>query len=123
MIYQTEKQLKDLGDKVPADAKSKIEAGMQSLRDAIAKDDLAAMKSGIESLRQETMAMGQAIYSQVRLCWRAAATHMLHLALVIDSACHLIHIKLPLEWSLSDHASYSRSKPCICALSAVVGQG
>ena len=65
MVYQTEKQLKDLGDKVPADVKSKIEASLQSLRDAIAKDDTAAMKSGVESLRQETMAMGQAIYDQV----------------------------------------------------------
>ena len=65
MVYQTEKQLKDLGDKVPAESKTKIEAGLQSLRDAIAKDDTAAMKSGVESLREETMAMGQAIYSQV----------------------------------------------------------
>ena len=65
MLYQTEKQLKEFGDKVPADVKSKIEAGLQTLRDAVSKDDTEAMLKGIDSLRQETMAMGQAMYSQV----------------------------------------------------------
>ena len=73
MVYQTEKQLKEFGEKVPADVKSKIESGLQTLKDAIAKDDTEAMTKGIDALRQDTMAMGQAMYSQVGrllLCWR-----------------------------------------------------
>ena len=65
MVYQTEKQLKEFGEKVPAEVKSKIEGSLQTLRDAIAKDDTEAMTKGIEALRTETMAMGQAMYGQV----------------------------------------------------------
>ena len=66
MVYQTEKQLKEFGEKVPADVKSKIESGLQTLKDAISKEDTDAMTKAIDALRQDTMAMGQAMYSQVR---------------------------------------------------------
>lgn len=62
LVYQTEKQIKELGDKVPAEVKSKVEASVNSLKEASAKDDTDAMKAAIESLRTETMAMGQAMY-------------------------------------------------------------
>ena len=64
--YQAEKQLKEFGDKVPADVKSKVEAKISSVRDAISKDDTALMKTEMEALQQEMMSVGQAVYSQAQ---------------------------------------------------------
>ncbi|KAA6426270.1 MAG: stromal 70 kDa heat shock-related chloroplastic-like [Trebouxia sp. A1-2] len=64
--YQAEKQLKEFGDKVPADVKSKVEAKITSVRDAISKDDTELMKSEMEGLQQEMMGVGQAVYSQAQ---------------------------------------------------------
>lgn len=64
--YQAEKQLKEFGDKVPADVKSKVEAKIVSVRDAISKDDTELMKSEMEGLQQEMMGVGQAVYSQAQ---------------------------------------------------------
>ena len=63
MVYQAEKQVKEFGDKVPAELKAKVDAAVATLKDAVAKDDTAAMKSGMESLQAEVMAIGQAVYS------------------------------------------------------------
>ena len=63
-VYQSEKQLKEFGDKVPADLKAKVEAAQNSLKEAIAKDDVEGMKKGMEALQAEVMAIGQAVYSQ-----------------------------------------------------------
>ncbi len=64
--YQAEKQLKEFGDKVPADVKSKVEAKITSVRDAISKDDTELMKAEMEGLQQEMMGVGQAVYSQAQ---------------------------------------------------------
>lgn len=63
MVYQADKQLKEFGDKVPAELKTKVEAAQASLKEAIAKEDVAAMKSGMEALQAEVMAIGQAVYA------------------------------------------------------------
>ena len=63
-VYQSEKQLKEFGDKVPADLKGKVEAAQATLKEAIAKDDVEGMKKGMEALQAEVMAIGQAVYSQ-----------------------------------------------------------
>jgi heat shock 70kDa protein 1/2/6/8 len=63
MVYQADKQLKEFGDKVPADLKTKVEAAQAKLKDAIAKEDVAGMKAGMEALQAEVMAIGQAVYS------------------------------------------------------------
>lgn len=62
--YQTEKQITELGDKVPQDVKAKVEAKLKDLKDAIASDSTEAMKTAQEALQQEVMAMGQSVYSQ-----------------------------------------------------------
>ena len=63
--YQAEKQLKEFGDKVPAEVKSKVEEKIKALREASEQDNLEGMKSGMEALQQEMMTVGQAVYSQV----------------------------------------------------------
>lgn len=62
--YEAEKQLKEFGDKVPAEIKEKVEAKIKSLREAVASDNTESMKTEMEALQQELMAVGQAMYSQ-----------------------------------------------------------
>lgn len=57
--YQAEKQLKEFGDKVPADVKEKVEAKVKALREAIASDKTEDMKTAMEQLQQEIMSLGQ----------------------------------------------------------------
>lgn len=64
LCFQTEKQVKEFGDKVPEEIKTKINEKVASLRSSISSDDLDGMKAGIEALNQEAMAMGQAVYQQ-----------------------------------------------------------
>ncbi len=44
LVYQSEKQLKELSDKVPADVKAKVEEKMEATREALKGEDLAAVK-------------------------------------------------------------------------------
>ena len=64
VIYQTEKQLKELGDKVPGDVKGKVESKLQELKDAVAGGSTQTMKDAISALNHEVMQIGQSLYSQ-----------------------------------------------------------
>ncbi|KAJ7532701.1 hypothetical protein O6H91_13G015000 [Diphasiastrum complanatum] len=64
LIYQTEKQLKELGEKVPAAIKDKVESKLKELKDAVAEGSVKAIKDGIAALNTEVMQIGQALYSQ-----------------------------------------------------------
>lgn len=50
LAYQTEKNVKEFGDKIDADSKSKLESEVQKLKDAIATDNTDTIKSATESL-------------------------------------------------------------------------
>lgn len=62
MVYQTEKQLKELGDKIPSDMKDSVLEKVAALKEALASDDIDKMKTAQEQLQQQVMAMGQAMY-------------------------------------------------------------
>ncbi|MFM7312565.1 MAG: Hsp70 family protein, partial [Cyanobium sp.] len=62
LVYQAEKQLAELGDKVSADDKAKVEGFTKELKEAIAKDDTATMKSVLEQLQQALYAAGASVY-------------------------------------------------------------
>ncbi|MBQ4106285.1 MAG: Hsp70 family protein, partial [Lentisphaeria bacterium] len=62
MVYQTEKQLNELGDKVPAELKEPVTAGVEKLKKAIAADDTSAMKAAMQELEQSLMKIGEAVY-------------------------------------------------------------
>jgi molecular chaperone DnaK len=64
LVYQAEKQISDLGDKVSADDKSKVEGFTTQLKEAIEKDDYDTMKSVQEQLQQALYAAGAAVYQQ-----------------------------------------------------------
>ena len=52
IIYQTEKQLKEAGDKIDSDTKNKLDAGIGRLREAVKGENVQEMKSSIEALTQ-----------------------------------------------------------------------
>ena len=63
LVNQTEKFLKENDDKVPADAKEKVESAISEANEALKGTDLAAIKSAVEKLSTESQALGQAIYA------------------------------------------------------------
>ena len=62
LIYQSEKQLGELGDKVGAEDKAKVEQFSAQLKEAVEKDDTATMKTVLEQLQQALYAAGAAVY-------------------------------------------------------------
>ncbi len=64
VVYQTEKTLKDLGDKVSAEDKAKIEAKMEEVKKIKDSDDLEAIKKATEELTQEFYAVSSKIYAE-----------------------------------------------------------
>jgi len=64
LIYQTEKSIKDLGDKVDAETKSKVEAAIGPLKKAIEGDDSAEIKRLSEELTQASHKVAEAMYQQ-----------------------------------------------------------
>ncbi|MGB3491766.1 MAG: molecular chaperone DnaK [Elainellaceae cyanobacterium] len=64
LVYSAEKQLTDLGDKVPADSKTKIEGFVSELREAIEKEDYDKIKSIMAELQQASYAVSQDLYQQ-----------------------------------------------------------
>jgi molecular chaperone DnaK len=73
LVYQAEKQLGELGDKVAADAKDKVEAKRVQLKESVEKEDFTAMKSLLEELQQELYALGASVYQQAGAAEAAAA--------------------------------------------------
>ena len=63
MIFQTEKQLKEFGDKLPADKKQPIETALQKLKDAHKAQDVAAINSAIDELNNVFQAASQEMYN------------------------------------------------------------
>ena len=63
MIFQTEKQLKELGDKLPADKKSQIEGALAKLKDAHSKQDVAACDAAMNELNTVFQAASQDMYN------------------------------------------------------------
>ena len=63
LIFQTEKQLKEFGDKLPADKKGPIEAALNKLKEAHKAQDLAAIDAATEELNQVFQAASQEMYN------------------------------------------------------------
>ena len=64
LAYQAEKQIGELGDKVPADEKTKVEEQIKSLKDAIAAEDYDQMKSLTTELQQTLYSISANLYQQ-----------------------------------------------------------
>ena len=57
LAHQVEKQMEEMGDQLPAEAKEEIEAAVKKVREAVEKDDLDAMKSSSDELQKLFMDM------------------------------------------------------------------
>ncbi len=64
LAYQTERMLRDLGDRVPSDEKLRIEQAISDLRDAINKNDISLIRQRMEALQQESYRLSQRLYEQ-----------------------------------------------------------
>ncbi|BAY20382.1 chaperone protein DnaK [Calothrix sp. NIES-2100] len=64
LAYQAEKQLQELGDKVPAADKTKVEGLVKDLREAVAKEDDEQIQKLTPELQQALFAVGSNIYQQ-----------------------------------------------------------
>lgn len=64
LVYQAEKQLKELGDKVPSADKTKAESLISDLKDAVAKEDDAKIQTVMPELQQTLYTIGSNLYQQ-----------------------------------------------------------
>ncbi len=62
--YQTERLLKDLGDKVPADEKASVETAIQNVKNAMDSDDTPRIKTATEELQQASYKLSEILYKQ-----------------------------------------------------------
>ncbi|MEO0052635.1 MAG: molecular chaperone DnaK [candidate division WOR-3 bacterium] len=64
IIYQTERTLKELGDKVSAEERQKIEAAINRLKEVMKGDDRSAIEAGIDELQRTVSTIGERLYRQ-----------------------------------------------------------
>ena len=62
LIHQTEKNIKEHGDKISESDKNKIQSDLDELKKVLTSEDLEAIKSKTETLVQSSMKLGEAIY-------------------------------------------------------------
>jgi len=65
LVYNTEKTLKDLGDKIGSEEKAKVEAELENVKKALEGTDTAAIKDATEKLTQEFYKISEKLYSNV----------------------------------------------------------
>ena len=64
MVYQTEKTLEDMGDKIPAEDKSKVEGALNHLKETLKGTDSQAIKEATEALTKAFYAVSEKLYGQ-----------------------------------------------------------
>jgi molecular chaperone DnaK len=73
LIYSTEKSIKDLGDKVEPETKSKVEAAIEPLRKAMEGENVEEIKRLSEELTQASHKLAEAMYQQASQAGQAGA--------------------------------------------------
>ena len=64
LVFQTEKSIKDLGDKVTDSEKEEVEALIKDLKEALEKDDFDDIKAKKEKLSEKAMALATRVYEE-----------------------------------------------------------
>jgi molecular chaperone DnaK len=64
LAYLTEKNIKDLGDKVPSDLKLTLESSIQEVREALNSNDTARIKAATDKLQQDSYKLSEILYQQ-----------------------------------------------------------
>ncbi|HJW35493.1 MAG TPA: molecular chaperone DnaK [Actinomycetes bacterium] len=66
LVYQTEKSLKDYGDKISDEDRASVESALTSLKEKLAGDDTVAITSATEALQQASYKLAEAVYAQAQ---------------------------------------------------------
>lgn len=74
LVYQTEKVLREQGDKVSAEEKSAVEAPLATLKSALESNDTASIKAATEALMSASQAFSQKLYEAAARDANAAGT-------------------------------------------------
>ncbi len=74
MIFQTEKAIKDLGDKVDSKDKEEAESKIKDLKDALTKSDIDDIKKKTESLQEVAMKLATKVYENASASNNASAS-------------------------------------------------
>ena len=64
LVFQTEKSIKDLGDKISSEDKEKAEKQIKELKDAMEKDNIEDIKSKKDALQETAMAFATKVYEE-----------------------------------------------------------
>lgn len=64
MVYNTEKQLQEHGDKIPDSVKEQVRGDITGVNEAITTDDATKIRDALEKLKNSSMEIGKSIYSQ-----------------------------------------------------------
>jgi molecular chaperone DnaK len=64
LVYQTEKTLKEHGEKIPSDERSKVESAMNQLKEAAKGDDKEAIQKSMENLMTASQEIGKIMYAE-----------------------------------------------------------
>ena len=62
LVYTTERTLKESGDKIPQETKSKIESELERLKKAIADDDMESIRKFMEEVKEASYKMSEELY-------------------------------------------------------------
>ncbi len=66
LVYQTEKSLKDYGDKISDTDRASVESALATLKEKLAGDDTVAITSATEALQQASYKLAEAVYAQAQ---------------------------------------------------------
>ncbi len=64
LVYQTEKSLKDYGDKISDSDRSNVEQALTALKEKLTTEDTVAIRSATEALQQASYKLAEAVYAQ-----------------------------------------------------------
>ncbi|MDO5576105.1 MAG: Hsp70 family protein, partial [Fibrobacter sp.] len=73
LVYQTEKMLTEVGDKISADDKAKITAALDDLKEKVKSDNTEAIKGSIDALTKASHAMAEQLYKNASAAGAAGA--------------------------------------------------
>ena len=73
MVYQAEKLVTDMGDKMTEDEKNDIKADTDKLKEALKGTDIEAIKSASDALMQKMSTIGQRVYSEAQAAQQSQA--------------------------------------------------
>ncbi len=64
LVYQTERMLREVGDKISSDERQKVESTLKELKDALAGEDVAKIGRAVDELQQASFKLAEAMYAK-----------------------------------------------------------